>query len=181
MSVIRAFCLCPWVDINQLSCGSVTWVGSMMPTGSTGRLLSGDFIAVCCSTSTLARRLSWMCSWSTALSSAWYASTMGLYQDVTFGRSGSGSSPLALRLEVVGMEIGEGDDEALVTDALDLIRSVIEDKLALVEELLESLETDDHTSTQTESKSTDVVNWRRRFLRKPESLARKRAAFPILS
>lgn len=79
------------------------------------------------------------------------------------------------------MEIGEGDDEALVTDALDLIRSVIEDKLALAEELLESLETDDHTSTQTESKSTDVVNWRRRFLRKPESLARKRAAFPILS
>ncbi|KAG9317860.1 hypothetical protein JVU11DRAFT_2088 [Chiua virens] len=47
-------------------------------------------------------------------------------------------------------------DEALATDALDLIRSVIQDKPILAEELLESLETGDSTN-QTDNSSADLV------------------------
>ena len=133
--------------------------GSIVPPRSIGRLLSGDggdFVAVC-----------WQhdySGWKVVLDvlteyvtrRSMYAGTADLYQDVTFGRTGPGSSPLTLRLEDVGMENGEGGDEALATDALDLIRSVIQDKPTLAEELLESLETGDST-TQTENSSADLV------------------------
>jgi len=133
--------------------------GSIIPPRSTGRLLSGDggeFVAVC-----------WQyeySGWKVVLDvlteyvtrRSMHAGTADLYQDVTFGRTGPGSSPLTLRLEDVGMEIGDGGDEALATDALDLIRSVIQDKPVLAEELLKSLETGDST-TQIESSSADLV------------------------
>ena len=133
--------------------------GSTMPPRSTGRLLSGDggeFVAVC-----------WQheySGWKVVLDvlmeyvtrRSMYAGTTDLYQDVTFGRTGPGSLPLTLRLEDVGMETGDGGDEALATDALDLIRNVIQDKPILAEELLESLETGDST-TQTENSPADLV------------------------
>lgn len=133
--------------------------GSIMPPRSTGRLLSGDgedFVAVC-----------WQhehSGWKVVLDvlteyvtrRSMHVGTTDLYQDVTFGRTGPGSSPLTLRLEDVGMETSDGGDEALATDALDLIRSVIQDKPILAEELLESLETGNST-TQTENSSADLV------------------------
>ena len=133
--------------------------GSIIPPRSTGQLLSGDggeFVAVC-----------WQheySGWKVVLDvlteyvtrRSMHAGTTDLYQDVTFGRTGPGSSPLTLRLEDVGVEIGDGGDEALATDALDLIRNVIQDKPILAEELLESLETGDST-TQTENGSADLV------------------------
>ena len=133
--------------------------GSIIPPRSTGRLLSGDggeFVAVC-----------WehdYSGWKVVLDvlteyvtrRSMHGGTTDLYQDVTFGRTGPGSSPLTLRLEDVGMEVGDGGDEALATDALDLIRSVIQDKPILAEELLESLEAGDST-TQTENSSADLV------------------------
>ncbi|KIJ13298.1 hypothetical protein PAXINDRAFT_136264 [Paxillus involutus ATCC 200175] len=133
--------------------------GSIMPPRSTGRLLSGDggdFVAVC-----------WQheySGWKVVLDvlteyvtrRRMYTGTTDLYQDVTFGRTGPGSVPLTLRLEDVGMEIDDGGDEALATDALDLIRSVIQDKPMLAEELLESLETGDSTS-QTDTSPPDLV------------------------
>ncbi|KAH7887323.1 nucleoporin subcomplex protein binding to Pom34-domain-containing protein, partial [Phlebopus sp. FC_14] len=123
--------------------------GSIMPPRSTGQLLSGDagaHLVIC-----------WQhvhSGWKVVLDvlteyvtkRRLYAGTADLYQDVTFGRTGPGSVPLTLRLEDVGMEIDDGGDEALATDALDLIRSVIQDKPALAEELLESLETGDSSS-----------------------------------
>src|SRR6267154_559447 len=101
-----------------------------MPARSKGRLLSGDggdHIAVC-----LQHEHS---GWKVVLDvltdyvTRWrmYAGTVDLYQDVAFGHTGPGSVPLTLRLEDVGMEIDDGGDEALATDALDLIRSVIQE------------------------------------------------------
>ncbi|KAF9226911.1 hypothetical protein BS17DRAFT_697218 [Gyrodon lividus] len=133
--------------------------GSIMPPRSTGRLLSGDggdCVAVC-----------WQHEyngWKVVLDvlteyvtrRRMYTGTTDLYQDVTFGRTGPGSVPLTLRLEDVGMEIDDGGDEALTTDALDLVRSVIQDKPMLAEELLESLETGDPTS-QTDTSPPDLV------------------------
>lgn len=132
--------------------------GSIIPPRSTGRPLSGDggeFVAVCWQHEYSGWKvvLDVLTEYVTRRST--YAGTTDLYQDVTFGRTGPGSSPLTLRLEDVGMEI-DGGDEALATDALDLIRTVIQDKPILAEELLESLETGDST-TQTENSSADLV------------------------
>jgi len=135
--------------------------GSVMPARSKGRLLSGDggdHIAVC-----------WQhehSGWKVVLDvlteyvtrRRLYAGTADLYQDVTFGRTGPGSVPLTLRLEDVGMEIDDGGDEALATDALDLIRSVIQDNEALAEELLESLESGNDTNCSSDSQSPDLVH-----------------------
>ena len=84
--------------------------GSIIPPRSTGQLLSGDggeFVAVC-----------WQheySGWKVVLDvlteyvtrRSMHAGTTDLYQDVTFGRTGPGSSPLTLRLEDVGVEIVE--------------------------------------------------------------------------
>ncbi|KAI6034663.1 hypothetical protein BKA83DRAFT_687361 [Pisolithus microcarpus] len=78
------------------------------------------------------------------------------YQDVTFWRMGLGSMPLTLRLENFGMEIDDGGDESLLTDALDLIWSVIQDQPGLAEELLEALEIGDASST-TDSHPPDLL------------------------
>ncbi|KAH0840297.1 hypothetical protein J3R83DRAFT_1306 [Lanmaoa asiatica] len=123
--------------------------GSIIPPRSTGRLLSGDggdFVAVCWQHEYSGWKvvLDVLTEYVTRRST--YAGTTDLYQDVTFGRTGPGSLPLMLRLEDVGMETGDGGNEALATDALDLIRSVIQDKPILAEELLESLETGDSTA-----------------------------------
>ncbi|KAG2088377.1 uncharacterized protein F5147DRAFT_789516 [Suillus discolor] len=89
--------------------------GSVMPARSKGWLLSGDggdHIAVC-----------WQHEhggWKVVLDMLteyvtqrrMYTGTVDLYQDVAFGRTSPGSIPLTLRLEDVGMEIDEGDDEA---------------------------------------------------------------------
>ena len=133
--------------------------GSIIPPRSTGRLLSGDggeFVAVCWQHESSGWKVILDVLTEYVTRRSIHAGTADLYQDVTFGRTGPGSLPLTLRLEDVGMEIGDGGDEALATDALDLIRSVIQDKPVLAEELLRSLETADST-TQTENNSADLV------------------------
>ncbi|KAI6013710.1 hypothetical protein BKA83DRAFT_4359706 [Pisolithus microcarpus] len=54
------------------------------------------------------------------------------------------------------MEIDDGGDESLPTDALDLIWSVIQDQPGLAEELLEALEIGDASST-TDSHPPDLL------------------------
>jgi len=133
--------------------------GSIIPPRSTGRLLSsdgGDFVAVCWEHEYNGWKVVIDVLTEYVTRRRIYSGTADLYQDVTFGRMGPGSVPLTLRLEDVGMEIDEGSDEALATDALDLIRSVIQDKPALAEELLESLETN-VTSNDNDSQPPDLV------------------------
>ena len=150
--------------------------GSVMPARSKGRLLSGDggdHIAVY-----------WQhehSGWKVVLDvlteyvtrRRMYAGTADLYQDVTFGRTGPGSVPLTLRLEDVGMEIDDGGDEALATDALDLIRSVIQDNEALAEELLESLESGGDVNGSSDNQPPDLVHLTTMILE--EALSRSQA------
>ncbi|KAG1877433.1 nucleoporin subcomplex protein binding to Pom34-domain-containing protein [Suillus subluteus] len=150
--------------------------GSVMPARSKGRLLSGDGgdnIAVC-----------WQhehSGWKVVLDvlteyvtrRRMYTGTVDLYQDVAFGRTGPGSVPLTLRLEDVGMEIDEGGDEALATDALDLIRSVIQDNEALAEELLESLESGGDPNNSSDNQPPDLVHLTTMILE--EALSRSQA------
>ncbi|KAG2343590.1 hypothetical protein BDR05DRAFT_933045 [Suillus weaverae] len=149
---------------------------SVMPARSKGRLLSGDggdHIAVC-----------WQhehSGWKVVLDvlteyvtrRRMYTGTVDLYQDVAFGRTGPGSVPLTLRLEDVGMEIDEGGDEALATDALDLIRSVIQDNEALAEELLESLESCGDPNNSSDNQPPDLVHLTTMILE--EALSRSQA------
>ncbi|KIK14216.1 hypothetical protein PISMIDRAFT_17437 [Pisolithus microcarpus 441] len=116
--------------------------GSIIPPRSTGRLLSSDGVIDALTEYVTRRRM--------------YVGTADLYQDVTFGRMEPGSMPLTLRLEDVGMEIDDGGDEALATDALDLVRSVIQDQPGLAEEFLEVLEIGDASPT-TDSHLPDLV------------------------
>ncbi|TFK46960.1 hypothetical protein OE88DRAFT_1706649, partial [Heliocybe sulcata] len=80
------------------------------------------------------------------------------YKDVMFGRRGSGQ-PLALRLEEIGMELESTDDEALITECLDLISSVVQDNPTVAEELLDSLEAGNAVvaHTMTEAQPPDLV------------------------
>ncbi|EIW76402.1 hypothetical protein CONPUDRAFT_168949 [Coniophora puteana RWD-64-598 SS2] len=138
--------------------------GGVLPARSVGRLLSGDggeHVAVCWAhehsgwrvlvevlVDYVGRR---------RMASAGQGQRMPgeLYQDVSYGRAGKTSQPLRLKLEDVGMEVDvqadgqRAGDEAIATDALDLIRSIIQDDGPVAEELLEALEKGDATASPT--------------------------------
>ena len=71
------------------------------------------------------------------------------------------------------MEIDDGGDEALATDALDLIRSVIQDNEALAEELLGSLESGGDTNNSSNNQPPDLVHLTTMILE--EALSRSQA------
>ncbi|KII94690.1 hypothetical protein PLICRDRAFT_33503 [Plicaturopsis crispa FD-325 SS-3] len=135
--------------------------GTTLPAKSSGRLLSGDggdFIVVC-----------WQhqhSGWKVILEvltdyvnrRRMSAGASGKYQDVNFGRRGN-SQPATLRLDDIGVEMDDEGDQDIVTDALDLVRSVAQDNPALAQELLESLEEGEHVvaHTMTESQPPDLV------------------------
>ncbi|KAI6040388.1 nucleoporin subcomplex protein binding to Pom34-domain-containing protein [Pisolithus marmoratus] len=149
--------------------------GSIMPPRSTGRLLSsdgGDVVAVCWEHENSGWKVVIDVLTEYVTRRRMYVGTADLYQDVTFGRTGPGSVPLTLRLEDVGMEIDDGGDEALATDALDLIRSVIQDQPGLAEQLLETLENGD-TATNNDSHSPGLVQLTTMILE--EALSRSQA------
>jgi nuclear pore complex protein Nup188 len=132
--------------------------GTTLPARSIGHLLSGDgsdFIVLC-----------WQhthSGWKVILEvltdyvNRTHSGTHGVSRDVTFGPRG-GSQPISFRLENIGVEIRERDD-AIVTNALDLLHSVMRDNAALAEELLDSLEAGDHVvaHTMTEAQPPDLV------------------------
>ncbi|KAI0638631.1 hypothetical protein C8Q77DRAFT_1154251 [Trametes polyzona] len=83
--------------------------------------------------------------------------TGGSY-DVSFGGR-TGNQPLALKLEDVGVEMDRGGDESIIIDALDLIRSVVQDNQDLAQQLLLSMESGDPVvaHTMTEAQPPDLV------------------------
>jgi nuclear pore complex protein Nup188 len=135
--------------------------GKTLPVKSTGRLLSGDggdFVVVC-----------WEhehSGWTMLLEvltdyvnrKRLYSGTSSSYQNVSFSRRG-GNQLLTLRLEDIGVEMDDGDGGEVVTDILDLIRSVIHDNPDLARDLVEILETSDPVvaHTMTESQPPDLV------------------------
>jgi nuclear pore complex protein Nup188 len=85
----------------------------------------------------------------------------GSYRDVSFGQRGD-SQTKTLRIEDIGMELdAEGEDgpETVVTDALDLVRSVIQDNPTQAGILIQSLEDGEHVASHsmTESQPPDLV------------------------
>ncbi|KDR84406.1 hypothetical protein GALMADRAFT_237258 [Galerina marginata CBS 339.88] len=130
--------------------------GSFLPARSTGRLLSGDggeHVVVC-----------WQhehSGWKVLLEVLTdYVNRRrmdfgsgGNYQDVSFARRG-GTQMKALRIEDIGMELDPEGDEGAVTDALDIVRSVVQDNPAQADLLMLSLDEGDpvvcHTMTETE-------------------------------
>ena len=98
----------------------------------------------------------------------------GLYRDVSFGQRG-GSQTKTLRIEDIGMELdaeGEDDSETVVSDALDLVRSVIQDNSTQAGILMQSLEDGEHvvSHSMTESQPPDLVQLTTMILE--ESLSR---------
>ena len=143
--------------------------GATLPPRSVGRVLSagdgGEFVVVCWEfehsgwtmvlevlTDYVNRRRMYGSGFGSGGSSS--------YQDVSFGRRGSGSvnEPLTLRLEDIGVEM-DSDSEELVTDILDLVRSVIQDNPDLARNLVQTLESSDPVvaHTMTESQPPDLV------------------------
>jgi nuclear pore complex protein Nup188 len=134
--------------------------GTTLPARSSGRLLSGDagdFIVV-----------SWQhehSGWKIILEilteyinrKRMRSDSRGAYSDVSFTRRGE-AQPIACRLEDIGVDMND-EGEAIVTDAFDLLRCVIQDNAALAEELLERLESGDPVvaHTITESQPPDLV------------------------
>ncbi|KAJ7762365.1 nucleoporin subcomplex protein binding to Pom34-domain-containing protein [Mycena maculata] len=137
--------------------------GSTLPIGSPGRLLSGDgaeFLVVC-----------WQhvhSGWKIVLEvltdyvnrRRMQSGVGGAYQDVSFARRGATQQVITLRVEDVGVEMdGGGVDETVITDALDLVRSLIQDNPAQAEQLMQSFEAGEPVvaHTMTEAQPPDLV------------------------
>lgn len=156
--------------------------GQTLPTKSTGRLLSGDggeFVVIC-----------WEhehSGWAMLLEvltdyvnrKRLFSGTSHSYQDVSFGRRGS-SQPVTLRLEDIGVEMDNGGDEGVVTDILDLVRSVIQDNPALARKLMHNLELGDPVvaHTMTESQPPDLVQLTTMVLEEALSRSATNGKFP---
>lgn len=135
--------------------------GSTLPARSTGRLLSGDggdYVVV-----------SWQhehSGWKVILEvltdyvsqRRLYSGSGGGYEDVSFGRRDA-SQVKAMRLEDIGLELNSEADETIITHALDLVRSLIQDNPFQAEQLMLSLETGDPVvaHTMTEAQPPDLV------------------------
>ncbi|TEB32289.1 hypothetical protein FA13DRAFT_1773993 [Coprinellus micaceus] len=117
--------------------------GSLLPARSLGTVVSadsGDYIIV-----------SWMhqhSGWKVLLEILTdyvnrrhlHYTPGGQYQEVSFGRRGTAQVPLTLEMQDVGMDVSEKNDEAIVTEALDLLRSVIQANPDQAEVLMAELE-----------------------------------------
>ncbi|THH29876.1 hypothetical protein EUX98_g4309 [Antrodiella citrinella] len=132
--------------------------GSVLPPRSTGKLLNGDGGDVFV--------ISWIhehSGWKVILEILTdYVNRRRLfshssYHDVSFGRKKEQHT--ALGLKDIGVEMDEAGDENIVVDALDLIRSVIQDNPSMAAEMLGVLEAGDSVvaHTTTESTSPDLV------------------------
>ncbi|EIN11025.1 hypothetical protein PUNSTDRAFT_119839 [Punctularia strigosozonata HHB-11173 SS5] len=136
--------------------------GSVLPAKSVGRLLSGDGGDVII--------VAWQhehSGWKLLLEILTdyvhrkrpFPGSRGPAEASTLRRGKPDGQPLPLRLEDVGLEHDEDGDEALVTDALDLIRSVIRDEPVLAEQLLQSMEAGEPVvaHTMSEAQPPDLV------------------------
>ncbi|KAF7347344.1 hypothetical protein MVEN_01490100 [Mycena venus] len=126
--------------------------GSTLPPGSPGRLLSGDgaeFLVVC-----------WQHTHS-----GWKIVLEVLTDYVNRRRTASGvggayQDAVTLRVEEAGLEMdGGGVNETVITDALDLVRSLIQDNAAQAEQLMQALEAGEPVvaHTMSEAQPPDLV------------------------
>ncbi|OCH94502.1 hypothetical protein OBBRIDRAFT_123418 [Obba rivulosa] len=135
--------------------------GSILAPKSVGQLLSGDgsdLVVVC-----------WQhqhSGWKVLLElltdyvnrTRLQSGTSGSRMSTAPGQRG-GHSLVTLRLEDIGVEMDPASYEAVITDILDLIRSVVQDNPSLAERLLKSLESGDPVVSHTakEAQPPDLV------------------------
>ena len=135
--------------------------GSILPARSVGQLLStdgGDLIVVAWQHKHSGWKLLLELLTDYVNRRRMYAGPGGAYKDVSFGGRNV-NQPLTLKLEDVGVEMDNMGDEDIIIDALDLIRSVIQDTPDLAQQLLVSMETGDPvvSHTMTEAQPPDLV------------------------
>ncbi|KAI0371460.1 hypothetical protein BV20DRAFT_965197 [Pilatotrama ljubarskyi] len=130
--------------------------GSILPAKSIGQLLSsdgGDLVVVAWQHKHSGWKLLLELLTDYVNRRRAQAGSGGSYRDVSFGGRSS-NQPLALKLEDIGVEMEQSGDENAVIDALDLIRSVVQDNPDLAQQLLISLESGDavvsHTTTEVQ-------------------------------
>ncbi|KAI0787074.1 hypothetical protein BC629DRAFT_1735238 [Irpex lacteus] len=134
--------------------------GSTLPPKSIGRLLNGDggdFVAV-----------AWQhehSGWKVLLeiltdyvNRRRRVSNGGYSHDINFGPRVS-SNVQVLQLEDIGVDIEPEGDDVLVTDILDLVRSVVQDSPELAAQLLQALESGEtiNAHTMLETETPDLV------------------------
>ncbi|KAJ7361132.1 nucleoporin subcomplex protein binding to Pom34-domain-containing protein [Mycena albidolilacea] len=138
--------------------------GSTLPPGSPGRLLSGDgaeFLVVCWQHAHSAWKvvLEVLTDYVNRRRTA--SGVGGGYQDVSFApRGAAAQQAVTLRVEEAGLEMdGGGVNETVITDALDLVRSLIQDNPAQAEQLMQALEAGEPVvaHTMTEAQPPDLV------------------------
>jgi len=127
--------------------------GSILPIKSSGRLLSGnggDHVVV-----------SWQhqhSGWKLILEVLTDYVNRRLLQsgsgaELSFKKKGC-TEHVTLRLEDIGVEMAEEGDEVMITDCLDLVRSLVQDNPEQAEQLMRSLESGEpvvaHTMTETQ-------------------------------
>lgn len=122
--------------------------GSTLPARSTGHLLSGDgndYVVICWQHEHNGWKLilELLTEYTTRKRMAF-----GSAGDLSFGKRGQ-SQVQTLRLEDIGNEMDSEGDEAVITDALDLLRSLIQDNTGDAEQLMQSLELGDPVVAHT--------------------------------
>nr|GAT55792.1 predicted protein [Mycena chlorophos] len=134
--------------------------GSVMPVGIPGRLLNSDgaeWLIVC-----------WQhqhSGWKLILEVLTdYVNRRQLlsggYSDVSFAPRNASGQPVTVRLEDIGVETNAGGvSETVITHALDLVQSLIQDNPAQAEQLMQAFEAGDPvvSHTMTEARPPDLV------------------------
>ncbi|KAJ7919323.1 nucleoporin subcomplex protein binding to Pom34-domain-containing protein [Mycena leptocephala] len=138
--------------------------GSTLPAGSPGRLLSSDgaeFLVICWQHTHSGWKIVLEILTDYVNRRRMQSGVGGAYQDVSFApRGAAAQQPLTLRVEDVGLETdGGGVNETVITDALDLVRSLIQDNPAQAEQLMQALEAGEPVvaHTMTEAQPPDLV------------------------
>lgn len=153
--------------------------GTTLPARSTGRLLSGDggdFIVICWQHEHSGWKLILELLTDYAKRRRLHTGAGGAYSDISFARRGS--SPVTiLSLEDVGVEMDSEGDEGIITDALDLVRSLIQDNPLQAEQLMLSLEAGEPvvSHTMTETQPPDLVQLTTMILEEALSRSNSRA------
>ncbi|KDQ64046.1 hypothetical protein JAAARDRAFT_52048 [Jaapia argillacea MUCL 33604] len=135
--------------------------GSTLPPKTLGRLLSGegaDLVVICWQHEHSGWKVLLEILTDYVYRKRMYSSSGGGYKDVSFGPRGM-AQVVTVRLEDIGMELGQAGDDGVVTGILDLVRSVIQDNPSLVLDLLRTLESGDPvvSHTMTEAQPPDLV------------------------
>ncbi|KAF9445018.1 hypothetical protein P691DRAFT_777875 [Macrolepiota fuliginosa MF-IS2] len=146
--------------------------GSILPARSVGRVISGDsseHLVICWQHQHSGWKL--ILELLTDYVNRRRLQSSGPYQDISFAPRGNVQT-LSVPLAEIGVDFEADDGETLITEALDLVRSLIYDNPAQAEQLMQAMEAGDPVvaHTMTEAQPPDLVQLTTMILE--EALAR---------